>query len=94
MKHGRRKNVKSRCHVALIRQLRPWSQGNTLVMLNIKFNTHGKSISVLDAFSEIIIQLSRMPDCIDELKHIASVIERTRKEMEEEAAARTDTLSE
>ena len=42
IKHGRRINVKSRCHVALIRQLRPWSQGNTLVMLNIKFNTHGK----------------------------------------------------
>ena len=50
-----------------------------------------KSISVLDAFSEIIIQLSRMPNCTDELKHIASIIERTRKEMEEEAAARTDT---
>ena len=50
-----------------------------------------KSISVLDAFSEIIIQLSRMPNCTDELKHIASIIERTRKEMEEEAAVRTDT---
>ena len=50
-----------------------------------------KSISVLDAFSEIIIQLSRMPDCTDELKHIASVIERTKREMEDEAAARTDT---
>ena len=50
-----------------------------------------KMISMLDAFSEIIIQLSRMPDCIDELKHIASVIERTRKEMEEEAAVRTGT---
>lgn len=50
-----------------------------------------KMISMLDAFSEIIIQLSKMPDCIDELKHIASIIERTRKEMEEEAAVRTDT---
>ena len=46
---------------------------------------------MLDAFSEIIIQLSQMPDCTDELKHIASIIERTKREMEEEAAARTDT---
>ncbi len=50
-----------------------------------------KRVSMLDAFSAIIIQLSQMPDCTEELKHIASVIERTKREMEEEAAVRTDT---
>ena len=66
--------------------------GNTLVMFNIKNKTHmEKMISMLDVFSEMIIQISKMPDCTEELKHIASIIERTRKEMEEEAAARTDT---
>lgn len=51
-----------------------------------------KRVSMLDAFSAIIIQLSQMPDCTEELKHIASVIERAKVEMEEEAAVRTDTL--
>ena len=50
-----------------------------------------RMISMLDAFSEMIIQISKMPDCTEELKHIASITERTRKEMEEEAAVRTDT---
>lgn len=50
-----------------------------------------KRISMLDAFSAIIIQLSQMPDCTEELKHIASVIERTKREMEEEVTVRTDT---
>ena len=73
----------------------PWSQGNTLVMFNIKKQTHmEKMISMLDALCEIVLQISRMPNCTEELKHIASVIERTRKEMEEEAAARTDTPAE
>ena len=50
-----------------------------------------RMISMLDAFSEMIIQISKIPDCTEELKHIASIIERTRKEMEEEAAVRTNT---
>ena len=40
-----------------------------------------KTISMLDAFSDIIIQISKMPACTEELKHIASVIEQTRREM-------------
>ena len=40
-----------------------------------------KMISKLDAFSDIIIQISKMPACTEELKHIASVIEQTRREM-------------
>ena len=50
-----------------------------------------KMISMLDALCEIVLQISRMPNCTEELKHIASIIERTRKEMEEEAAVRTNT---
>ena len=42
MKHGRRINVKSRCHVGTIGQFQSMDRRNTPVMLNIKFNTHGK----------------------------------------------------
>ena len=41
-----------------------------------------KTISMLDAFSDIIIQISKMPACTEELKHIASVIEQARRERE------------
>ena len=40
-----------------------------------------KTISMLDALCEIVIQISKMPACTEELKHIASVIEQTRREM-------------
>ncbi len=40
-----------------------------------------KMISMLDALCEIVIQISKMPACTEELKHIANVIEQTRREM-------------